>query len=283
MKISIVIPAYNEEAYLSQTLNSLLSQSLLPHNVVVVDDHSTDATAAIAQSFAREHKFISLVRTTTESQHLPGSKVVRAFYAGYSTLDEDYDVICKFDADLIFPPDYLETIVGHFRNDPRTGMAGGYCVIKKGENWILESLTDKDHLRGAIKAYRKECFLQIGKLQPAMGWDTVDELLARFNGWKIKTDEELLVKHLKPTGKSYTPASRYKQGEAFYRLRYGFLISLIASAKLAYLKKDLRLFKDYINGYQKARKEKRPFLVSPEEGRFIRRLRWENIRKKLLN
>ena len=39
---------------------------------------------------------------------------INAFYKGFKTLDDGYDVICKFDADLIFPPNYLETIAHHF-------------------------------------------------------------------------------------------------------------------------------------------------------------------------
>lgn len=282
MRIYIVIPAHNEAEFLRGTLESLIRQSRLPEKLVVVDDMSTDKTASIAEEFARKNDFISVIKTSSSGEHLPGSKVINAFYAGYNSLDEDYDIICKFDADLIFPPDYLKTIQDHFKEDPRTGMAGGFCVIQKENKWLLENLTDKDHIRGALKSYRKECFLQIGGLQPAMGWDTVDELLAQYHGWRIRTDASLLVKHLKPTGKTYNPSSKYRQGEAFYRLRYGWLISLIASAKLAFLKKDLSLFRDYISGYQKARKEKQPFLVSREEGRFIRDLRWRKMRRKLL-
>ena len=37
-------------------------------------------------------------------------------------------------------------------------MAGGFAYIEKYGIWILENLTDKDHIRGAFKAYRKECF-----------------------------------------------------------------------------------------------------------------------------
>jgi hypothetical protein len=54
----------------------------------------------------------------------------------------------------------------------------------------------------------------MGGLKAAMGWDTVDELLSTFYGWKVVTDDTLIVKHLKPTGANYKTA-RYKQGEAF--------------------------------------------------------------------
>lgn len=281
MKLYIVIPAYNEAEFIGKTLQSLVEQTRLPDQIVVVNDQSLDSTEAIASEFAKKHPFISVVTTTTSGEHSPGSKVVNTFYAGYHTLNEDYDVICKFDADLIFPKDYVEKVIQHFKSDLQTGMVGGFCTILKNGEWVLEKLTAQDHIRGALKAYRKDCFLQIGKLKPAMGWDTADELLAQYHGWKIKTDKNLLVKHLKPTGASYGKSAKYKQGESFYRLRYGFWITAIASAKLAFLKKDISLFQDYIKGYFKARQENQEFLVSSEEGRFIRNLRWNKMRKKL--
>lgn len=280
MRTYIVIPAHNEEAYISKTLTSLVDQSILPARLVVVDDQSSDKTLEIAISFAEKHDFISVISTQSSGEHLPGSKVINAFYKGLESLDENYDLICKFDADLIFPENYLETIIRHFKADTKVGMAGGFCTVEDKGTWKLENLTSRDHIRGALKSYRKECFLHIGKLEPAMGWDTVDELLAQFHGWKIFTDENLLVKHLKPTGGNYNKAAKYKQGAAFYRLRYGFAITLIASAKLSLRKKDPSLFKDYMKGFFKAKKEKQPFLVTAEEGRFIRNLRWEKMLKK---
>ena len=159
-------------------------------------------------------------------------------------------------------------------------MVAGFCYIKKNEDWVLESLTRKDHIRGALKAYRKACFLQIGKLKPSMGWDTIDELLAKYYEWEILTDESLHVKHLKPTGIGYHKASKYLQGEAMYKMRYGFMITLISALKLAYKKGSLSLFSDYMNGYFKAKKENIAYLVTEEQGKFIRNLRWKNMISK---
>ena len=281
MKIDIVIPAHNEANFIGETLQSLVNQSLLPNKIVVVDDNSTDNTSEIVEKFTLEHSFIELVKNDSSTEHAPGSKVINAFYKGYYKLEDEFDIICKFDADLIFPENYLEKIVDHFARDPKAGMAGGFCSIQRKDNWIPENLTGKDHIRGALKAYRKHCFIQIGELKPAMGWDTADELLARFHGWKVITDDTLLVKHLRPTGMNYFEHAGRKQGEAFYRLRYGTMLSLIASAKLATMKMNPFAFLHYASGYFKAKKKKRPFLVSEEEGRFIRKLRWANIRKKI--
>lgn len=282
MNYYIIIPAYNEEAFIGLTLKSLVSQTILPKKIVVVNDNSTDRTVEIVTAFAKENPFISLVHKTSDAVHLPGSKVIQAFQTGFETLDENYDIIAKLDADLIFPPNYFETIIQHFQSDSKIGMVGGFCSIEKNGTWILENLTDKDHIRGALKAYRKETFKQIGGLKPAMGWDTVDELLAKFNGWKVVTDSSLMVKHQKPTGANYDKKARYRQGEAFYTLGYGFFITIIASAKLAMLKKKPLLFLDYIQGFWKAKKEKRPLLVTNEQARFIRKYRWRKMKDKLI-
>ncbi len=280
MDFYIVIPTYNEEAHLQKTLQSLVEQTFLPKKIIVVDDASTDGTSKIIQQFSEKYSFIESVFHNSEGAHAPGSKVIKAFYKGFETLDNDFDIICKYDADLIFPKNYLEKISAAFENDNSVGMVGGYCYIEKDGEWILENLTNKDHIRGALKAYRKECFEKIGGLKNAMGWDTVDELLAQYHGWKIKTDESLHVKHLKPTGKVYSKASKYKQGEAFYKMRYGFWLTFIASAKLASKKNNMQYFIDSIKGYQKAKKEKKDFIVSESEGKFVRNLRWKNIRQK---
>ena len=282
MNYYIIIPSYNEEKFISLTLQSLVKQTVLPKKIVVVNDNSTDRTAEIVTALDKENPFISLVHKTSDAVHLPGSKVIQAFQTGFETLDENYDVIVKLDAVLIFPLNYFETILQHFQSDSKIGMAGGFCSIEKNGTWILENLTDKDHIRGALKAYRKETFKQIGGLKPAMGWDTVDELAAKFYGWKVVTDSSLMVKHLKPTGANYDKKARYKQGEAFYTLGYGFFITAIASTKLAMMKRKPLLFLDYIQGFWKAKKEKRPLLVTNEQARFIRKYRWRKMKEKLI-
>jgi glycosyltransferase involved in cell wall biosynthesis len=282
MKYSLVIPAHNEEHYIAQTLASLVAQTVLPQQLVVVNDNSTDGTASIVSGFSGNHSWISLVDKVSDAIHLPGSKVIRAFHKGFDALDKEYDIIVKLDADLILPADYFEKVLATFAIDEKVGMAGGFAYIEKNGEWLLENLTDKDHIRGAFKAYRKTCFTQIGGLKPAMGWDTVDELLCKFYGWKVVTIPELKVKHLKPTGANYNKAARYKQGEAFYSLGYGFLITAIASAKLAMMKKKPLLFADYITGFLKAKWARKPLLVTSEQAKFIRAYRFKKMKQKIL-
>jgi glycosyltransferase involved in cell wall biosynthesis len=283
MKYYIIIPAHNEESFLGLTLQSIIGQTILPSKIVVVNDNSTDKTTEITLAFAEKNPTITLVNKTSEAIHLPGSKVIQAFQKGLEQVDDNYDFIVKLDADLILPPNYFEKIIQIFNSDAAIGMAGGFAYIQKNEDWILENLTDKDHIRGAFKAYRRQCFLDIGGLKPAMGWDTVDELLAKFYNWKVVTDATLKIKHLKPTGANYNQTARYKQGEAFYTLGYGFFITAIASAKLALMKKKPLLFIDYIQGYWKAKWAKKEWLVTQEQARFIRNYRWKKMKAKLFS
>ena len=281
MKYYIVIPTYNEEQFIALTLQSLADQTVLPSKVIVVNDNSTDSTPEIVLAFAEKYPWISLVTKNSSAVHLPGSKVIQAFQKGLESIHEDYDLIVKVDSDLIFPTNYFETIIQHFNSDSSIGMVGGFCYIEKNGEWILENLTDKDHIRGALKAYRKATFKQIGGLRAQMGWDTVDELLCKFYNWKVVTNESLHVKHLKPTGANYNKTARYKQGEAFYTLGYGFIITAIASLKLALRKGKPLLFLDYLIGFWKAKLANKPMLVTDEQAKFIRKYRLQKMKNKL--
>jgi len=281
MNIYIVIPAHNEQDTIGLTIASLANQSFLPKKVVVVNDNSTDNTQNILEDLSTKYSWLSFVDSKSSEAHLPGTKIINAFYKGFDTLDEAYDIICKYDADLIFPENYLETLVSHFKSNDALGMAAGFCYIKKDNRWVIEGLTEKDHIRGALKAYRKACFLDIGKLKRSMGWDTIDELLALYFDWELKTDASLHVKHLKPTGANYAKGSKYLQGEALYKLRFGIVLAFLSALKLAYKKKSLKLFINYCLGYLKAARASTDYLITSEQGKFIRQRRWKKIFQKV--
>ena len=278
----IIIPAHNEEEFLPAALQSVLNQSLQPLQVIVVNDHSSDRTETIINEFAVNNTVIKKVNTTSSNLHLPGSKVINAFNAGLKKIDQPFDFIVQLDADVILPSNYFEVMSQIFSNHPRVGIAGGffYELSATGE-WLLNHPMDKDHIRGAFKAYTKSCFETIGGLRNAMGWDTLDELLARYHGYDLYTEDSLKVKNQRPIGNAYSREARLLQGRAMYQMGYGLRISGIASLKMAVMKRNPLVFIDNLRGFFQARKEKAPYLVSSEEMAFIRRLRWRNIRKKL--
>lgn len=67
-----------------------------------------------------------------------------------------------------------------------------------------------------------------------------------------------------------------------YSMRYGFLITCIAALKMAFKQQKPWAFIHCLGGYLKAQSEPLSYLVSEEEGQFIRKLRWKNIGAKLL-
>lgn len=281
MNFYIIIPAHNEEDTIGLTLESLANQSLLPKRIMVVNDNSSDNTPQIISAFTKKYDWISSINITTSDEHIPGAKVINAFYKGLEVLDDNYDIICKYDADIIFPNNYLESITKLFEKDSKIGIAGGIPFIKKKDKWVFEKIADKNHVRGPIKSYRKECFKDIEGLKKSVGWDSIDVLLAKYYGWEVQTNKDLHVKHLKPTGKTYSKNTKHLRGEALYKMRFGLILTVIASLKSAFNKRSFSYFLNSIVGYLKAKSEKQIFLVNKEQGKFIRQLHWKNIQKKV--
>lgn len=281
MKLAIVIPAHNEAAYIRSCLDSFVEQILKPDSLIVVDDNSTDDTADIVLEYQAQYSWIKLVQNKSSEEHLPGAKVIRAFNYGLSSLEESYDIIGKFDADIELPGNYFKQIVEQFKRSPRLGMCAGLLFVKDGDNWIYEPISNKYHIRGPIKLYRKSCLEAIGGLRESIGWDTLDELLAKYYGYDTMTIEQLHVKHLRPTGSSYSELGAKMQGEALYKMGYGFLLSRLAAGKMGWIRRSLPYYRQCMIGYGKAKKLKKELMVSPEEAKFIRQYRWKNIWSKL--
>jgi glycosyltransferase involved in cell wall biosynthesis len=253
-----------------------------PKKIVIVNDNSSDNTEAIIDKYISENNHIFKVNRSSSTLHMPGAKVVEAFNEGCKLLDDQYDFIVKLDADIILPENYFEKISQLINSDSKAGILGGFAYEQDANGvWKLNHPMNNDHVRGAFKSYTKQCFKAIGGLKNSIGWDTVDELLAQYNDFKVITDNSLKVKHMRPLGASYNKQARFLQGEAMYRMRYGYLISFIASLKIVWKRKKWELFLDTLKGYVQAKKRKLPFLVSKKEGEFIRKLRWRNILKKL--
>ena len=283
MNIYIIIPVFNEENYLNDCINSIVNQSFTPKKLLLVNDNSTDDSETIIKKYSQSISWIEYLNTTSNQVHIPGEKVINTFYKGFNKIDNDYDIICKFDADIILPENYLESIINIFLENPKVGIAGGNLYVMKNKKWVFEKISSKDHIRGPIKAYRKKCFEDIKGLRKSIGWDTVDVLIAQYNNWKIMTDKSLKVKHLKPTGENYTKNSKFLQGEALYKIRFGILLSLISVIKTSINTCKFSAVFFAIIGYTNAMVKGKEKIVSKEEGKFIRKLRWKKAFSKLLN
>lgn len=282
MEYVIVMPAYNEEGFIGRAIASIAAQRLLPRRLVIVNDGSTDGTRALVEAYQKQYPWIQLVNNDKKEQRAAGSKVVRAFYLGYEQIQDEYDFLVKLDADLSLPEHYFERVAELFAADERLGIAGGTIAIEERGQWVYENFSDLDHVKGAFKAYRRACFEQIGGLRASIGWDTADELLARYHGWEIKVDPSLQVRHYRPLGaETGSIKIRVKVGNGMYRLRYGFFITLISAAKAGYLNKPYGLTGlAVLWGWLQSWLRRDAFMVTAAEGAFIRAFRRQRMAKK---
>jgi len=281
MNVYIIIPFHNEEKYIESTIKSIVEQSYPVKKLLLINDNSKDQSSSKIDSYLKEYDWISKLDINSNNKHLPGKKVINAFNQGLKSLDSNYDIICKFDADIILPKNYLEKIILEYKKNPYVGMVSGILYIKKNDNWIFEKVSSKKHVRGPIKSYRKACFKEIGGLKESIGWDTVDVLLAKYNKWKVVTYEDLIVKHLKPTGLNYNKSAKYLQGEALYKMRFGVVLSLLSALKRAYNLKSISYLVFIKIGYLISVLKSKERIVNKKEGVFIRKLIWKNIFKKV--
>lgn len=237
-RYAIVSPVRNEERYVRQTLESVVAQRETPVAWVIVDDGSTDDTAAIVREYASRSDFIRLVSNACEDNPKPADRLlwaaeVVAFNTGLREIDlGGVDYIVKLDGDLAFGPEYFSSLMDEFEADPSLGMAGGYCYQVAGGKRRME-WNPESHVRGPTKMYRTECFEQIGGIPCVYAWDALDEIKAQMAGWRTRSFA-LPVDHLKPTGTvGGLMRARVRQGIGAYLLGYHPAFVLARSARLA--------------------------------------------------
>ncbi len=291
MKFLIIIPTHNEEQFITSNLESLSNQDFRDFECVIVNDGSTDDTKQKIKSFIDQNinsenfKLVNL----EQSKHSPGAKVVQTFYKGLETSNlQNFDVICKFDADIIFPPNYLSELNKIYVNNPKSGMVSGLVYIKnnkdfaenifdfKNENnqWKFENLSSKNHVRGPIKSYRKECFQDMNGLKKVLGWDNIDVMLAKKNGWEVVTLKDIWVKHLRPTAFQYKNQKAEKLGEYFYNIGLNFPLMMVSSLKSSLKNKSILEFFTTVSSFLKQNRKRE---LTAEEIQYIRNLRWKQM------
>lgn len=104
IRVSIVIPAYNEEHHLRSCLQAIADQTSPAYEVIVVDNNSADRTAEIAASYP----FVKLV-------HEPRQGRVFARDAGFNAASGD--IIGRIDADILLPTEWVSHVQAFYSNE----------------------------------------------------------------------------------------------------------------------------------------------------------------------
>jgi len=195
----LVTPAKNEEATIRITIESVVAQTLLPNEWVIVSDDSTDSTDEIVRRCQAEHSFIRLVRRERGCER-SFSSVVHATETGIKALrHKDYEFLGLLDADVQFDPDYYESLIARFAANPSLGLAGG-LVLDTVNGKTYRNRQYLGDIAGATQFFRRKCFESLGGLIaiPEGGWDAITCFQTRANGYQTATFPDLIVQHLKP-------------------------------------------------------------------------------------
>jgi cellulose synthase/poly-beta-1,6-N-acetylglucosamine synthase-like glycosyltransferase len=279
---AIVIPMHNEAQHIIACLDSLWAQSCQSFDILIVNDGSSDQSPQLVKAWMQGKTRVNMVDLPA-SQHAPGAKVVHSFYHGWQAMQaEKYAFVCKFDADIIFPPDYLARLLAHFEASPKTGMLSGLVYIQNSQKqWVFEALSSKNHVRGPIKCYRRQCFDDMQGLRACLGWDNIDVMLAQKHGWQVQTIKDLWVKHLRPTAYAYRAQKAQKLGLYFYNLGLDWPLCLVSALKSAYKERSIGHFLSILRSYAQQRKIAAPKALTADEIKYIRNLRYAQFTQKI--
>jgi biofilm PGA synthesis N-glycosyltransferase PgaC len=190
MRIVAIVPFLNEEEFLPRFLESVAAQTRAPDRLMLVDDGSTDDSYRIATEFAARHSYaIALSRPPRPAQRdrLASAAELQAFLWAVERIAEPWDVLAKLDGDLELTPETIAVLEGHLDGDPRLGMAGSFLTEVDPAGNRTRLTIRPEHVHGATKFYRRECYQQIAPLPPIIGWDTIDEVRARLLGWRTRS------------------------------------------------------------------------------------------------
>jgi glycosyltransferase involved in cell wall biosynthesis len=203
-RLTIISPVLNEARHIEAVVLGMKSQTRPPDEWIVVDDGSDDGTLELLRRAALDVPFMRVVEAPATPlaagvDRLHHAAEARAFNHGLS-LSSRFTHVGKLDGDIELPPDYYERLLVRFRDDGSLGLAGGVLVEPTSHGWELRGNSDLQHVRGALKLYTRDCFETIGGVREMLGWDGVDEVLARMHGYRTRSFPDAVARHHRPVG-----------------------------------------------------------------------------------
>jgi glycosyltransferase involved in cell wall biosynthesis len=237
VKISVIIPAFNEEKFLGNCLFSLKEQDFKDFEIIVVDNNSTDKTAEIAKKFgailvSEKNQGVAFARNR-------GAKIAKG------------EILVFTDADTILPKNWLLRIQKEFENDKDLVAFGGSCEfysgpisVKLASKFLLKPFLILDkffsggfNLMGCNMATKREAFFKVGG----------------FNE-KLKLNEDVEISYrLRKIGKvKFDP--NFKVKTSGRRFRHGLILGIINYAPTTVFRWFFERF-DKFNFFPTQRKE----------------------------
>ena len=112
LRISLIIPAYNEERYLAACLDAVARQTVKPYEVIVIDNNSSDSTSAVAAKY----RFVKVIKELSQG-------VIHARSTGFDAANGD--IIARIDADTLLPINWIANLQSIFMEDSELDALSG--------------------------------------------------------------------------------------------------------------------------------------------------------------
>lgn len=227
MKVTVLMPVYNAERYLRDSIGSLLSQTSNAWKLIAIDDGSTDSSLSILKEYEENDKRIKVL-----TQDNAGPAVARA--RAIEIADTEY--VCILDADDAYSPTYIEEMLKRAEETDADSIVPdvefGYCGTRK-----LPNKFEKHHFNGNM-------VIEDGMVAFAMtipwqlhGWQMIRTTLAKkyytvdvASYSKFNSDEYITRLLYLKSSKTALCAAKY-----LYRISEGSLTRTVSLKKLDYL------------------------------------------------
>jgi len=225
---AVLIPAYNEAEVILKTITALLASPLKNFKILVIDDGSTDSTAACVLAAFSKNRRVRLLQKANAGKSAALELGLRRTRA---------EVVVTLDADTIFRADALERLVRHFA-DPRIGAVAGAALVGNAVNlitrfqsleYVISQNLDRRALElangiqvvpGAIGAWRRSALLQVGGFtSDTLAEDADATIQLERAGWRVLYE---------PAALAYTEAPETMR--TFIRQRFRWMYGMLQAA-----------------------------------------------------
>lgn len=281
----LLTAAYNEEKYITRTIESVINQTILPKRWVIVSDGSADHTDEIVKKYAAQHNFICFLRREKNKERNYYQKVL-SLKEGFKLLANiEYDYIGTLDADISFEKDYFQMVLIKILNNNKFGIVGG-TVLDYYNNKPHKRLGSLSSVCGAVQFFRKECLQSIGGFFPVtIGIDdSILEIKAKKRGWIVQSFPDLFVYSYRIVGTADSSLLKamFKEGIKDYFLGntilFEFLKCCHRTQEMPYIIGAVSKFYGFLFYYFKKPKQ----ILSDDEIAFVRNLQQKKLKQFIL-
>jgi len=195
MKVSLICPIYNEEESVESLIESMISQTKKPDEIIFVDSFSKDKTAEIIKKYIRKYPFIKLIQRKSNIAEARNIAVEAA----------KNEVIACTDASSKLDKNWLKEITLPFKDKNISVVSGGYIAVSEGglEHYIsmltvkpMEEWNEETFLpSGRSIAFKRGAWKKVGGYPENLytGEDTLFDLKLKEQGYKFKLARKAIV------------------------------------------------------------------------------------------